>query len=52
MQRAALKVRREYDKSVRGFYGNAQANLDFHTRKLFDYGTEGDDMLDNIKSYV
>jgi hypothetical protein len=46
MEKAALKVRKEYDKSVRGFYINAQVNLDVQTRKLFDYGTEGDDLLD------
>ena len=46
LESAALKVRIEYDKAVRGFYVNAKANLEVHTRKLFDYEYEGDELLD------
>ena len=52
IERAALKVRIEYDKAVRGFYANAKANLEVQTKKLFDYEYEGDELLDQIKSYV
>jgi hypothetical protein len=52
LENAALKVRIEYDKAVKGFYVNAKANLEVITRKLFDYEYEGDELLDQIKSYV
>jgi hypothetical protein len=52
LESAALKVRIEYDKAVKGFYVNAKANLEVQTRKLFDYEFEGDELLDQIKSYV
>jgi|LauGreDrversion4_2_1035121.scaffolds.fasta_scaffold302444_1 hypothetical protein len=52
LENAALKVRIEYDKAVRGFYANTRANLEVQTRKLFDYEYEGDELLNQIKSYV
>jgi hypothetical protein len=52
LEGAALKVILEYDKAVKGFYGNARTNLEVNTKNLFDYGYEGDELLDQVKSYV
>lgn len=45
MQKAAVSVLTQYDESVRGFYANAKANLEVHTKTMFEYGVEGDDLI-------
>ena len=45
MQKAALSVLTQYDDSVRGFFPNAKANLEVHTKMMFEYGVEGDDLI-------
>jgi hypothetical protein len=52
MQKAALSVFTQYDDSVRGFYQNAKANLEVLTKMMFEYGVEGDDLIQNLKLHV
>ena len=49
MQRAATKVLLEYNGSVTGFYSNAQANLEVYTKMMFEYGVEGDELIQKLK---
>lgn len=45
MQKAAINVLDQYDQAVKGFYLNARANLEVHTKTMFDYAIEGDDLM-------
>ena len=49
MRRAALNVIDQYESAVKGYYGNARANLEVHTMNMFDFGVEGDDLMQNLK---
>ena len=52
MQKAAASVLQEYDGSVTSFYSNAQANLEVHTKMMFEYGIEGDELIQNLNLHL
>jgi hypothetical protein len=48
----AAKILKEYEKSLKGFYPNAHANLKIATQKLFELGVEGDELIAQLKNYL